>query len=68
MVERHWLLNGVVALKTRGVLPRGIQRGNNTCYRIHTKVGGCQSSLNGEEKGEKVGLTRDFTYESVDTT
>ena len=41
MVEGHWLLNGVVALKTRGVLPRENQRGNNIYYRIYTRVGGC---------------------------
>ena len=52
MVEGHWLLNGVVALKTRGVLPQRNQRGNNTCYRIHTRVGGCQSSLD-DKKNER---------------
>ena len=53
MVEGHWLLNGVVSLKTRRVLPQGNQRGNNIYYRIYTRVEGCQSSLDGKKKEKK---------------
>ena len=53
MVEGHWLLNGVVALKTRGVLSQRNQRGNNIYYRIYTRVGNYQSSLNDKKKERK---------------
>ena len=56
-------LNGVVALEIHGARTessRGIQRVNQTFYRIHTRVESCQSSSDGEEKRKKVGLTRNY--------